>query len=961
MNGILNRILLGALLVATMAACSGNGDGITIDNKYFSYTFSNKGKNQSFISQANRKDYLFKDSVSYISHLIVDGKVFYPDNIAQEGTRLIINFGNAGATAYLSYTHKSDYIVFSVDSVSGKADAFTFLNIPLIVEALPDEPFHSCVLALNLNTHVEQLPGLQNHLWATGYDKFGIKGAAVALVGVPQNLILPAIQTVMKTEAAIPFSDKGGAWAQSNKEGYGSYLMDFGSLTLKTVDDWIAKCDSLGFNQIAIHGANQFFKNGELELFRDKWPGGWNDFKKINERLHQAGISSILLTYAYFVDKKSNLVNPLPSADLGYFNAYTLEDSIGAYDTEIVVRESTADVSTIVGYFIQNSVIVRIGDELIEFSGVTDTPPYTFTGVKRGVLGTKAQKHAKGEKGFHLMQMFDQFVAGPETQLFDEIAKKTAQVVNENNFDGIYFDAIDGNNMLGGKENAWYYGSKFIVKVAEHLNPMVGMEMCDMPHLYWHYSSRWQAWDKAVRGYKRFVDVHMAALKSDDHRHGEWIGYTKTIDRLAPVKNGRLLLPLHMGWWGNNTWESPQVETTFPDDIEYLLGKMIGNDAGMSMLGGTDEATLNEKPIFRKLVSLIKQYEGLRHAQYFGDKIKAQLRQPGDEFSLSQKTDGKWAFQPVVYDKHLATSDTASWTFDNPFSEQPVWLRIQHQMSVGNYNAPDNILLSASKGEGGWALDTIAKGVNSQLMVQRANDEKGDRLILQSRNTGQVVPEASWVKWQKKFENCLDLSRHKGLGVWIKGDSSGALVNLRLESPKHISMGARGDHFVNINFSGWKYFELVEIESAAFNNYLWPDEFHNVYNSYFYKVAFNCIDKLQIWLNNLPAGKEVNIEIGTIKALPLVENTIENPVIQIGENKLIFPVTMKPGMYMECSSAEDCSLFDAKGVYLKRVEPIGTLTARTGVNRVLWKVASTEAVTPRLEVAVRTKGDFIND
>ncbi len=35
-----------------------------------------------------------------------------------------------------------------------------------------------------------------------------------------------------------------------------------------------------------------------------------------------------------------------------------------------------------------------------------------------------------------------------------------------------------------------------------------------MSHLWWHYRSRWQAWDRPVRGYKRFVDIHSAAIKS---------------------------------------------------------------------------------------------------------------------------------------------------------------------------------------------------------------------------------------------------------------------------------------------------------------------------------------------------------------------------------------------------------------------------------------------------------------
>ena len=94
-----------------------------------------------------------------------------------------------------------------------------------------------------------------------------------------------------------------------------------------------------------------------------------------------------------------------------------------------------------------------------------------------------------------------------------------------------------------------------------------------------------------------------------------------------------MLLPLHLGWWGNQTWNPPQVEPTFPDDIDYLCCKMIGNRAGVSMLGGVDEKTLQSNPLFRRLIERIRQYEELRHENYFSDSTRALLRQPGKEFT----------------------------------------------------------------------------------------------------------------------------------------------------------------------------------------------------------------------------------------------------------------------------------------------------------------------------------------
>ena len=45
----------------------------------------------------------------------------------------------------------------------------------------------------------------------------------------------------------------------------------------------------------------------------------------------------------------------------------------------LVVNESTANISTVTGFHTENSVTLRIGDELIEFSGVTKSAPFKIS------------------------------------------------------------------------------------------------------------------------------------------------------------------------------------------------------------------------------------------------------------------------------------------------------------------------------------------------------------------------------------------------------------------------------------------------------------------------------------------------------------------------------------------------------------------------------------------------------
>jgi hypothetical protein len=193
--------------------------------------------------------------------------------------------------------------------------------------------------------------------------------------------------------------------------------------------------------------------------------------------------------------------------------------------------------------------------------------------------------------------------------------------------------------------------------------------------------------------------------------------------------------------------------------------------------------------------------------------------------------------------------------------------------------------------------------------------------------------------------------------VWVKGDGKGQLLNLRLESPVHLSFGARGDHFIKIDFTGWKYFELVEIESADFSNYIWPDSGFYVYDSFRHSVQFNAIDKLQIWYNNLPAGGEVSCTIGTIKALPLVPVTIDHPALTVGNEKIAFPVMMESGMYLEFRSPTDCKLYGSKGEFLQDVVPEGAVPSlRPGDNSVSFECRGPAGINPRVQVTVITEG-----
>ncbi|MEA4916094.1 carbohydrate binding domain-containing protein [Proteiniphilum sp.] len=967
MHTYFRRIIIVTIIISTFSSVS--CQDILIENNDFQYQISSKGKNIGFIDKTGGTDYLYSDTVSYCAYIVQDGEIHNVRSVSLKNNILNLDFGKAGVKAKIHIKSTNDYISFKVVDMNGKAESLTFLNIPLQLEAMPYESFATCALSLNLFTYVRQLPALQNNLWATCYERFGMQGAEVALLGTAQKEILPTIRKVIEEAKDIPFSDKGGAWAQMNKEGFGSYLMNFGTLTEETVDEWIETCKRLGFTQIDNHGGGGFFEFGTFELNKEKWPDGWDSFKRINQRLHAEGISSIFHTYAFFIDKNSEYVTPVPSEDLGYAATFTLAEPLYETSTEVVVKESTANISTITGFHTENSVTLRIGNELITFSGVTQTPPYKFTGLTRGANGTKPSSYNTNETAFHLSERFGRFVPGPETDLFKEMARRHAEIVSECEFDGIYLDAIDGSAVLAGEENFWYYGTKFIFEIARHLKKPVGMEMSSMAHHWWHYRSRYQAWDRPVRGYKRFIDIHLASIKnpsyflprkikSNEWEHGLWRGHSPLIDKYASAESSQTMLPLHLGWWGNQTWAPPQIEPVFFDDIEYLGSKMIGNNAGFSQLGGMDEETFKAIPLFRRNAEILKQYETLRQINYFSDSVRSLLRQAGKEFTLCQDEVGGWHFKPAIYRKHkvLGVEDSSAlWIENNPFEEQPIKLRIEPLMAVKSYDDPSGIILTNFSQPENFIREAHVNGVSGTIEPSVEKSENGEPAgKFTAMNDSELPRESTYINIEKTFTPGLDLSNHQALGVWIKGDGNGQLLNLSLRSPIHTSHGAHGDHFIKIDFTGWKYFELVEIESSEISNYLWPDDSHfYVYDSYRHTIQFENIDRIQFWYNNLPHKKSVNCTIGTVKALPTVPVTIENPEITVNGEKLVIPVKMESGMFLELLSPTDCKLYGSKGELLQeiRLEKKIPLFLQ-GDNKISFSCTGTKDVNIRAQITV---------
>jgi hypothetical protein len=318
---------------------------------------------------------------------------------------------------------------------------------------------------------------------------------------------------------------------------------------------------------------------------------------------------------------------------------------------------------------------------------------------------------------------------------------------------------------------------------------------------------------------------------------------------------------------------------------------------------------------------------------------------------------------------------------ENQFDSQPLTLRIQALMSAGPYDDPDNVVLAGftdgdefhdreptrvilNSGKV-YSYPAAAPGLSATLVPDRDTVRaEGISGRWQARNAGlaQAIPSstphddfslldhaeriyrpqrASWVRLGKRFNPPLDLGNRKALAFWVHGDAQNELINVRIGTPSDLDT-TEFDFYIPVDFSGWRYVELIEPESERCEQYSWPFG-RSLYKQYRERLDFGNIGRLNLWYNNVPAGGAVTCLLSPIKAVPVLPNRICRPAITVGDETVVFPVDIESGCYLEYRGAEDCKLFSPKRELIAAVSPEGSAPIlKAGENTLAFDCAASE-------------------
>lgn len=935
--------MLVAMHVLTIAAAAQKV--IELETDTFVLGVAEDGRVVSFVDRQSGTDYGEPAAGAPFASVSSGGTAYPATSASHDDGRLRLKFAGLDGEATFRVVPGPRRLVIEVTSFTcSEADELLFGRVPLTLKGVLAEPFAVSPLALSLRTNCLQIPGLSPGL--SGFiacKRFGFVGARGAIVACATPELRDALKDVAETSPDLAWSTLGGAWALDAPINQGSYLIAMDDyVTPANAGEWIAAARAAGASQIDFHGGKAF-RWGDFEVSTEVYPEGRDSLRAAVDAVHQAGMAAGLHTYAFFIDKASPWVAPVPDPRLATDAAFTLAGDLEEDADTLFVNESTEAMSAVTGFQVRNSATLWVGDELITYTNVTRQAPFAFNGCVRGAYGTRRARHEKGAEVRHLKECFGLFVPRGDSSLFEEVARRTADLYNACGFDMLYLDALDGSDILEGPAYAWHHEARFVDELLRHLQKPAVMEMSTFSHHLWRARSRMQAWDCAQRGVKDFVDCHVAGNK-------QW-------------KNA--FLPTHLGWWGCFDWSGIQPERTFPDEMEYVCAKALATDSSLSYIVGFSPAKLGNLNT-QRLAAIAQRYESLRSAGSVSESIKSRLATPGQDFILELADDGRAQFRPATYAKGMVTagSDAAALSFINPHGVQALRLRIEVPLSPATYDAADTVPVANFARADAFEQAETQQGVTAVL--ERGGSDSN--AVLSVHNAG-AEPYRAWASFRKSFTPPVDL-RSMGLGLWVTGDGQGEVLNVQLRSPMHLG-GGLADHYIHIDFIGRRYFELVEPESEAMGDYEWAhtrrmsDMLSNphgitgfLYPMYHIWVDYGQIGSLAVGMNNVPAGKSAKVGLSAVKALPLSKKKLVNPSVRIGERSLTFPVVLGCGSYLEFLGMDNCKVYNEQGEEVANVNPVGDVPeVLDGANTLEFRCENQSDSCRRARLTVITSGE----
>lgn len=321
----------------------------------------------------------------------------------------------------------------------------TFIDLKLDYD-FKSSSFIGAGVAMTLHTNPVFFPsGESREVVGKCSTHTGIRGAKLAIIFCnpidTREVIKEVYSFVPKGE--LPISTCGGPYALDNE------LIRRDCISTKNADPnqlatIIDVLSRYGISQIDFVIGPNTFSQGQFSFPTLGTATGFR--RQISEPLLKAGIAPTMHTFSFYIGygEKEILSNPHWQQQLEVRNTYVLSKGLSETDERIIfmLDDQQAFKMNINApfYWRTHSPYMLIDNEFVKYTVNTDGK----ITIKRGQCGTIAQQHKSGAKVRVLGSYYSEFVPKPGSELFYEVARRTAKAYNEGGFVGVYFDAFDG-------------------------------------------------------------------------------------------------------------------------------------------------------------------------------------------------------------------------------------------------------------------------------------------------------------------------------------------------------------------------------------------------------------------------------------------------------------------------------------------------------------------------------------
>jgi hypothetical protein len=905
------------------------GQAVVLENEVCRYEIGTDGYNRALVSLADRQDYAQPGAPFMLAgrgaQSFSAAKVELADDV------LTVSFAGCPTRVKARVRIRPRYFTLTVTGVSGgELDWLQLCNLRVktsqhvgsLVNAAWDGRFAACALACNDRTDC----GSHGVPTARAYRQFGIEGAKVAILAVPTGgpdpggRLLDAIEAVELGEG-LPHPLVNGVWIKRAPERFASYLM-VGGVNQKNVDQ-VVEFARGGF------GCIELFWERSTPTYEPNpglFPDGLPGLKRVADKIHAAGLQLGLHVMQGMVGwgaKDDPYLVPKADPRLLQDRHVTLVAPLDAKQIEIAVREPTVDWP--------EKGDLYLDGEIVRYQKLA---PHGFAQCQRGLYGTTVASHAAGARAGHLVNCFPIWgftVYSPDVNstMVDEICGHIARAFNAVGADMSYFD---GGEEIAVQPPHWRNQGRIALGVQARLRKPVILEGNGLyTHLAWHVISRGgPSFDPIYYGRREFT------LRMKGQNPAGWAADLLTGD---------------VGWYAAHT-HSPVTDAVTPDEIELLCLKALGGKAPISMEIGAGDLGANRR--MPEMLAVIRTCEELKRRRYFSESACAELCRPMAEHALVRAADGGWELRPRQFGPaqvvDAARPERSEWTYANPYGEQLPWIRLRARTALAPHGAKGNLVLADPAAGVPFQPDGAASAALVQSVEPSGEKAPDGGTTFCYRAENRTGGPSAWCRATHNFPQPLVLWKHRRLGLWIRTEGQGGILNVQLSATD-----ARRDHYISLQGRRWTYLVLDPPEGARFFDYAWPYPFTDVL--YTCAGVYQDVKQCHLYFNGLPPHAKAACWIGRIEALQERSLPLVSPGLESGGRKLVFPVSLQPDEYLELDGAGPARHFDPNGALLGQVATRGSLRLRPGENRLRFSCVSGGSASPRAEVTLAVRGE----